>query len=101
MGTQSVPTSSSRASRCRFSGDGTAPTLWRSDPSPAAEGLEAVRVALVHERGDVGLARKDLADAQVFQVFLVFGQSRSDNPRAGVGCELDGEAADASVRPHD
>jgi hypothetical protein len=52
----------------------------------------------VHERGEVGVARKDLADAQVFQVFLVFGQSRSDNPRAGVGCELDGEAADASGR---
>src|SRR5829696_892402 len=65
------------------------------------EGLDALWVALVHERGDVGLARKDLADAQVFQVFLVFGQSRSDNPRAGVGCELDGEAADASVRSYD
>src|SRR5215208_321797 len=65
------------------------------------ESLDALRVALVHERGDVGVARKDLADAQVFQVFLVFAQRRSDNPRAGVGCELDGEAADASVRPHD
>src|SRR5215203_2460423 len=99
MGTLSIPASSSRTSRCRFSGDGTAPTWWRSDPSPAAEsveafrsvgdevqeGLDALRVALVHERGDVGVARKDLADAQLFQVFLVFGQSRSDNLRAGVG----------------
>src|SRR5215208_5748670 len=49
------------------------------------EGLDALRVALVHERGDVGLARKDLADAELFQILLVFGQSRSDNSRTGVG----------------
>src|SRR5829696_10405378 len=43
IGTLSVPASSSRASRCKFSGDGTAPMLWRSDPSPAAESDEAPR----------------------------------------------------------
>src|SRR5215211_4635998 len=98
MGTLSVPASISCARRCRFSWLGTAPTLWRSDPSPAAEsvealrsvgdeveeGLDAFRVALVHERGDVGVARRDLADAELFQIFLVFGQGGGDNRRAGV-----------------
>src|SRR5215212_6517592 len=65
------------------------------------EGLYAIRVALVHERSDIGVTLEYLADAELSQVFLVLGQCRSDNRRAGVGGELDGEATNASVRPHD
>src|SRR5215217_472841 len=65
------------------------------------EGLYTIRVALVHERSDVGVTIEYLADAKLSQVFLVLGQCRSDNRRAGFGGKLDGEAAHASVRPHD
>src|SRR5829696_7530411 len=71
----------------------------RRGPAPVV--VEDLRVGVEAFRGVGDEVQEDLADAQVFQVFLVLGQSRSDNPRAGVGCELDGEAADASVRPHD
>jgi hypothetical protein len=39
------------------------------------ESLDAVRVALVHKRGDVGIAIEHLAAAEVPQVVLVFGQA--------------------------
>ena len=40
------------------------------------EGLDALRVALVHERAEVGLALEYLADAEISQVVLVFRQSQ-------------------------
>ena len=62
------------------------------------QGVDAVGVALAHGRRDVALARDQLADAEVAQVLLVLGQGGSDDRRAGVGGELDGEAADAAGR---
>src|SRR5215208_4840664 len=65
------------------------------------EGFYAIRVALVHERSDVGVTIEYLAYAELSKVFLVLGQCRSDNRCAGFGGELDGEATQPSVRPHD
>src|SRR5215207_7704382 len=48
------------------------------------ESLDALRVALVHERSDVGVTIEYLAYAELSEVFLVLGQCRSDNRRAGV-----------------
>src|SRR5215207_11458695 len=61
------------------------------------EGLYALRVALVHERSDVGVAIEYLADAEVSQIFLILWQRRSNDSCACVGGELDGEATNASV----
>src|SRR5215217_5150862 len=55
------------------------------------EGLDALGVAFVHQRGYVRLAGQDLADAEFSKVFLVLGQRRSDDRCAGFGGELDGE----------
>ena len=46
------------------------------------EGLDALWVALVYQRRDVGLARQDLVDAKPSQVVLVLGQGGGEDPRA-------------------
>src|SRR5215204_4327132 len=61
------------------------------------EGVDAFWVALVHKRGDVGIAIEHLADAKVSQIFLVLGQCGCDHCCAGVGGELDGEATHTAV----
>src|SRR5215210_2155829 len=61
------------------------------------EGLDALRVALVHKRADVGLALEYLAHAEVSQVVLVFGQARGYHRGTGISGELDGAGAHAAV----
>jgi hypothetical protein len=101
-------------------------TLVRPGPSPAAPGgeasrprflqegcgvagegdevedrVEAVEVALARGCGEVAVAGQQLADAELAQAGLVFGQRRGDDGGAGAGGELDGDAADAAGRADD
>lgn len=58
--------------------------------------VDAVGEALAVRGDDVAPARDDLADAEAAEELLVLGQRRRDDRGAGLGGELDREAADAA-----
>jgi hypothetical protein len=65
--------------------------LTRSISASTPSGTE-----LADGRGDVAVAREDVADAELAQEALVLGQGRRENAGPCPGGELDGEAADAA-----